>query len=197
MELTERQRQILRFIADYKARHGAPPTLREIAQHLKIYLRGVQYHLDRLERAGYLTRTRKRSRAIELRQEQRAALTPLLGRVAAGKPVLSEENIEASVPLPREWTGGGETFLLKVQGDSMRDARIFDGDLVLVKVQREALPGEIVVAMVDDEVTVKRFQMEGKKVVLKPENEDFAPITIGKGQRFRILGKVIGVFRKL
>ena len=197
MELTERQRQILRFVADYKARHCASPTLREIAQHLKIYLRGVQYQLERLERAGYLTRARKRSRAIELRQEQRAALTPLLGRVAAGKPVLSEENIEASVPLPREWTGGGETFLLKVQGDSMRDARIFDGDLVLVKVQREALPGEIVVAMVDDEVTVKRFQMGGKTVILKPENEEFTPIKIGKGQRFRILGKVIGVFRKL
>ena len=197
MELTERQRQILRFIADYKARHGASPTLREIAQHLKIYIRGVQYHLDRLERAGHLTRTRKRSRAIELRQEQRAALTPLLGRVAAGKPVLSEENIEASVPLPREWTGSGETFLLKVQGDSMRDARIFDGDLVLVKVQREALPGEIVVAMVDDEVTVKRFQMDGKRMILKPENEAFAPIPIGKEQRFRILGKVIGVFRRV
>lgn len=197
MELTERQRQILRFIADYKARHGSAPTLREIAQHLKIYLRGVQYHLERLERAGYLTRARKRSRGIELRQEQRAALTPLLGRVAAGKPVLSEENIEASVPLPREWTGGGETFLLKVQGDSMRDARIFDGDLVLVKVQPRAVPGEIVVAMVDDEVTIKRFQVKGKVVVLKPENERFAPIPIGEGKRFRILGKVIGVFRKL
>ncbi len=197
MELTERQRQILRFIADYKARHGASPTLREIAQHLKIYIRGVQYHLDRLERAGYLTRGRKRSRAIELRQEQRVALAPLLGRVAAGKPVLSEENIEASYPLPREWTGGGETFLLRVQGDSMRDAYIFDGDLVLVKVQREALPGEIVVAMVDDEVAVKRFQMDGKTVVLKPENEDFTPIRIGKEKRFRILGKVIGVFRKV
>ena len=197
MELTERQRQILRFIADYKTRHGSAPTLREIAQHCKIYLRGVQYHLDRLERAGYLTRMRKRSRAIELRQEQRAALTPLLGRVAAGRPVLSEEHIEASYPLPREWTGSGTTFLLKVQGDSMRDARIFDGDLVLVKVQRQALPGEIVVAMVDDEVTVKRFQVDGKRVVLKPENEAFAPIPIGKEQRFRILGKVIGVFRKL
>ena len=197
MELTERQRQILRFIANYKARHGAPPTLREIAQHCKIYLRGVQYHLDRLERAGYLTRARQRARAIELRQEPRATLTPLLGRVAAGRPVLSEEHIEASLPLPREWTGSGETFLLKVQGDSMRDARIFDGDLVLVKVQPRTVPGEIVVAMVDDEVTVKRFQIDGKTVVLKPENEAFAPIRIKEGQRFRILGKVIGVFRKL
>lgn len=107
MELTERQRQILRFIADYKARHGSAPTLREIAQHLKIYIRGVQYHLDRLERAEYLTRARKRSRAIELRQELRIALIPLLGRVAAGKPVLSEEHIETSYPLPREWTGNG------------------------------------------------------------------------------------------
>ena len=123
--------------------------------------------------------------------------SPLLGRVAAGKPVLSEEHIEASYPLPREWTGGGETFLLRVQGDSMRDAYIFDGDLVLVKVQREALPGEIVVAMVDDEVAVKRFQMDGKTVVLKPENEDFPPIRVGREQRFRILGKVIGVFRRL
>ncbi len=197
MELTERHRQILRFIAGYKARHGTAPTLREIAQHLKIYVRGVQYHLDRLERAGYLTRGRKRSRAIELRQEPRAVLTPLLGRVAAGKPVLAEENIEASYPLPREWTGSGETFLLKVQGDSMRGARIFDGDLALVKVQREVLPGEIVVAMVDDEVTVKRFQVEGKTVILKPENEAFVPITIGREQRFRILGKVIGVFRRI
>ncbi len=197
MELSDRQRQILRFIADYKARHGAPPTLREIAQHLKIYLRGVQYHLERLERGGYLTRAPKRSRAIELRQEQRAALTPLLGRVTAGRPVLAEEHIEASYPLPREWTGSGETFLLKVQGDSMRDAHIVDGDLVLVKVQREALPGEIVVAMVDDEVTVKRFQTDRKTVVLRPENEAFAPIRVGREQRFRILGKVIGVFRKL
>jgi len=197
MGLTKRQGQILRFIADYKARHGAPPTLREIAEHCKIYLRGVQYHLDRLERAGYLTRARKRSRGIELRQEQRAVLTPLLGRVAAGRPVLSEEHIEASYPLPREWTGGGETFLLKIQGDSMRDARIFDGDLVLVKVQPKALSGDIVVALVEDEVTVKRFQVDGKTVVLKPENEAFAPIRLKEGQRFRILGKVIGVFRKL
>jgi len=197
MGLTDRQRQIVRFIADYKARHGAPPTLREIAEHCKIYLRGVQYHIERLERAGVLTRTRRRSRGIALRQEQRATLTPLLGRVAAGRPLLAEEHIEASYPLPREWTGGGQTFLLKVQGDSMRDARIFDGDLVLVKVQPQALPGEIVVAMVDDEVTVKRFQMDGKTVVLTPENEAFAPIRIGEGTRFRILGKVIGVFRKL
>jgi repressor LexA len=197
MEPTDRQRQILRFIADYKARHGTSPTLREIAEHCKIYLRGVQYHLERLERAGYLTRARKRSRGIELRQEQRAVLTPLLGRVAAGRPLLAEEHIEASYPLPREWTGGGETFLLKVQGDSMRDARIFDGDLVLVKVQPKALPGEIVVAMVDDEVTVKRFQMDGQTIVLTPENEAFAPIRIGEGTRFRILGKIIGVFRKV
>jgi repressor LexA len=197
MGLTDRQRQIVRFIADYKARHGTSPTLREIAQHCKIYLRGVQYHIERLERAGYLTRARKRSRGIELRQEQRAVLTPLLGRVAAGRPLLAEEHIEASYPLPREWTGGGETFLLKVQGDSMRDAQIFDGDLVLVKVQPKALSGEIVVAMVDDEVTVKRFQVDGKTVVLKPENEAFAPIRIGEGTRLRILGKVIGVFRKL
>jgi repressor LexA len=197
MELTDRQRQILRFIADYKARQGAPPTLREIARHCRIYLRGVQYHLERLERAGYLTRRRGRARAIELRHEPRPALTPLLGRVAAGRPLLAEEQIEARYPLPREWTGGAETFLLKVQGDSMRDARIFDGDLALVQVQPSALPGDIVVALVDDEVTVKRLQMDGTTVILAPENEAFAPIRIGKAQRFRILGKVIGVFRKL
>lgn len=197
MSLTQRQQQILRFIAAYKARHGAPPTLREIAEHCKIYLRGVQYHLERLERAGYLTRARKRSRSIALSREPRTALTPLLGRVAAGRPVLSEEHIEASYPLPQEWTGGGETFLLKVQGDSMRDARIFDGDLVLVKVQPKALSGEIVVAMVDDEVTVKRFQVDGRTIVLMPENERFAPIRIKAGQQFRILGKVTGVFRRV
>lgn len=197
MALTDRQRQILNFIADYKARHGAPPTQREIARHLKIYIRGVQYHLERLEKAGYLTRTPKRARAIDLRREQRAALTPLLGRVAAGRPVLAEEHIEATYPLPQEWTGSGKTFLLKVQGDSMRDARIFDSDLVLVTVQPAAHPGEIVVAMVEDEVTVKRFQMDGKTVVLTPENKQFAPIRIEHAERFKILGKVIGVFRKL
>src|SRR3972149_9467971 len=104
MGLTKRRGQILSFIADYKARHGAPPTLREIAQHCKIYLRGVQYHLDRLERAGYLTRARKRSRGIELRHAQRAVLTPLLGRVAAGRPVPADEHVEALYPLPREGT---------------------------------------------------------------------------------------------
>ena len=197
MVLTDRQRQILNFIATYKARHSAPPTQREIARHVKIYIRGVQYHLERLEKAGYLTRTPKRARAINLRREQRAALTPLLGRVAAGRPVLAEEHIEASYPLPQEWTGSGKTFLLKVHGDSMRDARIFDGDLVLVTVQPEAHPGEIVVAMVEDEVTVKRFQLDGTTIVLQPENEQFAPIRIENGERVRILGKVIGVFRKL
>lgn len=197
MTLTDRQRKLLNFIADYKARHGAPPTQREIARHLKIYIRGVQYHLERLERAGHLTRTPKRARAIDLRREQRAALTPLLGRVTAGKPVLADEHVEASYPLPREWTGSGKTFLLKVQGDSMRDARIFDSDLVLVTVQPEAHPGEIVVAMVEDEVTVKRFQLDGTTVVLKPENEQFTPIRIENGERVKILGKVIGVFRKL
>ncbi|PTL35773.1 repressor LexA [Candidatus Methylomirabilis limnetica] len=197
MVLTDRQRQILTFIATYKARHGAPPTQREIAQHLKIYIRGVQYHLERMEKAGHLTRTPKRARAIELRQEQRTTLTPLLGRVAAGRPVLAEEHIEATYPLPQEWTGSGKTFLLKVHGDSMRDARIFDGDLVLVAAQPEAHPGEIVVAMVENEATVKRFQTDGTTVVLMPENEAFAPIRITQEQRFQILGKVIGVYRKL
>jgi repressor LexA len=197
MALTDRQRQILNFIATYKARHGAPPTQREIARHLKIYVRGVQYHLERLEKAGYLTRTPKRARAIDLRREQRATLTPLLGRVAAGRPLLADEHIEATYPLPQEWTGSGKTFLLKVQGNSMRDARIFDGDLVLVTVQPDAHPGEIVVAVIEDEVTVKRFRVDGKTVVLAPENEAFAPIRITPQQRFRILGKVIGIFRKL
>ncbi len=197
MELTARQRQILRFIADYKARHGTAPTLREIARHCKIYLRGVQYHLERMERAGLLSRGRKRARVIELRREPRAVLTPLLGRVAAGRPLLAEEHVEAHYPLPREWTGSGETFLLKVQGDSMRDARIFDGDFALVKVQPKALPGEIVVALLDDEVTVKRFQLNEETVVLQPANETFAPVRVERGQRLRLLGKVIGVFRKL
>ena len=197
MTLTDRQRQILNFIATYKAQHGTPPTLREIARHVKIYVRGVEYHLERLEKAGYLTRTPKRARAIDLRREQCATLTPLLGRVAAGKPVLADEHIEATYPLPQEWTGRGKTFLLKVQGDSMRDARIFDGDLVLVTVQPEAHPGEVVVAMIEDEVTVKRFQIDGTTIVLTPENEAFEPIRITQAQRFRILGKVIGVFRKL
>jgi len=197
VELTARQRQILRFIADYKARHGTAPTLREIARHCKIYLRGVQYHLERMERAGLLSRGRKRARVIELRREPRAVLTPLLGRVAAGRPLLAEEHVEAHYPLPREWTGSGETFLLKVQGDSMRDARIFDGDFALVKVQPKALPGEIVVALLDDEVTVKRFQLNEETVVLQPANETFAPVRVERGQRLRLLGKVIGVFRKL
>jgi len=209
MSLTERQREILAFIEEALAVHGYPPTVREIAAAVGLSSpASVHAHLKTLEAQGYLRRKGLKQRALEIvSQETREAKIsaslgaqdrlvriPLVGRVAAGSPVLAEESIEDFLEIPRFLSSGHECFALRVQGDSMIKAGILDGDIVVVKRQEWAQDGEIVVALLEDEATLKRFYREGKAVRLQPENDNMEPIVTREP---RIIGKVIGVLRKL
>jgi repressor LexA len=203
--LTERQRQILDFLRKYTDAHGYPPTVREIGEAVGLASPStVHAHLANLERAGLLKRDPTKPRAIELRREPTAAPVdvhklPLVGEVAAGGPLLAEENIEDYLAVPEPLSRGGEEFLLRVKGDSMIDAGILDGDIAVVQRQQDARNGDIVVALAGDdesadEATLKRFFREDGRVRLQPENEALEPIYAAHVQ---ILGKVIGVFRQL
>ncbi|MBI4607617.1 MAG: repressor LexA [Candidatus Rokubacteria bacterium] len=201
-ELTARQREILAFIRTFTQRHSVPPTVREIGERFRITPRAAFDHLRALERKGALQRrvaARRTSRALTLPDRASAVReVPILGRIAAGVPLLAEENREGTLPLLADWLAGKgrELFALRVRGESMVNAHILDGDLVLVRRQETAEPGEIVVALLDNEATVKRFGREGDAIVLKPEHPTMAPILIKPGQRdVKILGKVIGLLR--
>jgi repressor LexA len=199
--LTDRQRAVLEYIREFSGRHGVPPTVREIGARFRVTPRAAFDHLRALERKGYLRRrvaAGRTSRALTLpNQEPGIREVPVLGRIAAGAPLLSEENREGSLPLSAAWLGGrgDEVFGLRVRGESMVQAHIVEGDLVLVRRQDHAEPGEIVVALVDGEATVKRLLRDGDAVVLKPEHPTMAPIVVTPEQDLRILGKVVGVFR--
>jgi repressor LexA len=206
--LTERQRQILDFVTKYADAHGYPPTVREIGEAVGLASPStVHAHLANLERGGFLKRDPTKPRAIELRREPRAPAVadsevhklPLVGEVAAGGPLLAEENIEDYVAVPEPLSRGGEEFLLRVKGDSMVDAGILDGDIAVVQRQQDARDGDIVVALAGDdesadEATMKRFFKEDGRIRLQPENEALDPIY---APHVQILGKVIGVFRQL
>ncbi|MDP6419624.1 MAG: transcriptional repressor LexA [Candidatus Krumholzibacteria bacterium] len=201
--LTDRQSVILDFLRDFLDKNGYPPTLREIGGQFGIRSpRGVQDHLEALERKGYIRRERDKSRGIELLDFRPSSADsvlrlPLLGRVAAGQPVLSEENIEGWREIDSSMARNG-SFLLTVTGDSMIDAHILDGDMLVVQSQEEARNGEIVVAMVDDETTVKTFYRESNAIRLQPENASMDPIIVPAGSaEIRILGKVLAVYRGL
>lgn len=201
-QLTDRQREILNFIRRFTQRHGVPPTVREIGERFKITPRAAFDHLRALERKGALQRrvTAKRTSRVLTLADRAPAIReiPILGRIAAGLPLLAEENREGSVPLLADWLAGkGEDlFALRVRGESMVNAHIVDGDLVLVRRQEAAQPGEIVAALLDGEATVKRFAREGEAVVLKPEHPTMKPIVVRPGERdVKILGKVIGLLR--
>jgi repressor LexA len=203
-ELTARQREILTFIRTFTQRHGLPPTVREIGERFRVTPRAAFDHLRALERKGVLRRrltTKRTSRVLTLADRGPAVREiPVLGRIAAGLPLLAEENREGSVPILADWlTGKGEDlFALRVRGDSMVNAHIVEDDLVLVRRQETAEPGEIVVALLDNEATVKRFARQGTAIVLKPEHPTMAPIVVKPGQRdVKILGKVIGLLRGL
>ena len=203
--LTDRQRQILDFLTKYVDAHGYPPTVREIGEAVGLASPStVHAHLANLERAGHLRRDPTKPRAIELRREPKAAPAdvhklPLVGEVAAGGPLLAEENIEDYLAVPEPLSRGGEEFLLRVKGDSMVNAGILDGDIAVVQRQQDARDGEIVVALAGDdesadEATVKTFYREKGRVRLQPENAAFEPIY---AEHVQILGKVVGVFREL
>lgn len=202
VKLTKRQREAFEFIGRFMRRHGYPPTVREIGKELGLASPStVHAHLNNLERLGVIRRDATKPRTIELLGESRRGGVrpsglPVVGRVAAGTPVLAEENVEEYVPVPGIAGGDRGDYLLRVAGDSMRDAGILDGDHVVVKAQETAANGEIVVALVGDadEATVKRYFKERNHIRLQPENEAMEPI---RSKEVRVLGSVVGVCRAI
>ncbi|HKD34908.1 MAG TPA: transcriptional repressor LexA [Gaiellaceae bacterium] len=206
--LTGRQQEIWKFLTDYVDAHGYPPTVREIGGAVGLASPStVHAHLANLERAGLIKRDPTKPRALELRRDPRpepARVTdvhrlPLVGDVAAGGPLLAEDNVEDYLAVPEPLAGGGEEFLLRVKGDSMINAGILEGDLLVVRREQTARDGDIVVALAgddetSDEATVKRFFRDGRRVRLQPENDELEPIF---ADHVQILGKVTGVFRSL
>jgi repressor LexA len=201
-DLTERQREVLDFITGSINRCGYPPTLREIGSHFGIRsTNGVNDHLRALEKKGYLHREDLKSRALRpIMGPSQMVEVPVLGKVAAGQPLLAVRNYEDTVKVDRFFIGQNrEVFALRVQGESMIEDGIFDGDYVFVRKQLQANPGEVVVAMIGDEATVKRYYPEGDVIRFQPANATMQPIMVRK-RDFRsvnLLGVVIGVYRRL
>jgi repressor LexA len=206
-QLTQRQQEVLDFIREFSERDGVPPTVREIGARFRVTPRAAFDHLKALERKGYLRRRAtvgRTSRALTLARSAETVRTPggipILGRIAAGLPLVSEENREGVLPLAPEWLGarGDDLFSLRVKGESMISAHIVEGDLVVVRRQDHAQPGDVVVALVDGEATVKRFAREGQTILLRPEHPTMPPIVVQPGEKeVRVLGKVVGLVRGL
>lgn len=198
-KITQKQQEILDFIKSEILKKGYPPAVRDICEavHLKS-TSSVHSHLETLEKNGYIRRDPTKPRAIEIMDEDFYMLrhemvnVPLVGTVAAGQPILATENIESYFPIPAEYVPNTDTFMLRVKGESMVNAGIFDGDQILVQQQNTASNGEIVVAMIDEEATVKTFYKENGHYRLQPENDAMNPII---ADEVTILGKVFGVFR--
>lgn len=199
--LTEKQRQVLSFVEEFCRLKGYPPTVREVAAHFGIQPRAAVDHLAALKRKGYLHREPGRSRGLALasRVEEQVVEVPVVGRIAAGRPLLAVENVEDTLPLPRTWVHGEEVFLLRVTGDSMAPL-LLPGDLVMVRVQPRVARGEIAVVLVNDEATLKRVYEEAGGLVLKGDNPQFPPLRFSPeeaAELVQILGKVVGVYRSL
>ena len=208
-QLTDRQEEILKFINSYREVNGFPPTIREIARQFGMSSTfGVKKHLDALVKKGYLHIESNASRGISTLQSNEPASStifesndifnriPVIGRVAAGTPILAEENIEGSIVIdPTLASKSGNAFALKVKGDSMINAGIFDGDFVIVEPQKEAKSGDIVVALIDDEATVKTFERKNDKVRLLPQNDSYNPIDVTNKENFSLVGRVKGIVR--
>ena len=215
-DITDRQKEILTFIQQTTEERGFPPTIREIGEEMDIRsTNGVNDHLKALERKGFLTRGEQQSRSLVPTKRARMILglgpkknsdptmleIPLLGRVAAGAPILAQENVEDTVRIDSFLLGGNgkEVFALRVKGNSMIDDGIHDGDFIFVRKAPSAAVGEIVVALIEDEATVKRYFPEGERIRFQPANKDMEPIYVHKSQfkQTMILGKVVGVYRKV
>ncbi|KPJ61314.1 MAG: hypothetical protein AMJ46_02915 [Latescibacteria bacterium DG_63] len=221
--LGTRAREILEFIVSSILEKGLPPTIREIGREFKISsTNGVRYYLGILEKAGCIKRTGKVSRGIEVRREwidsakreswrfapiwagcegcKLRAIElieiPLVGRVAAGAPIFAEENIEDIITLDNRLAKPGKLFALRVHGNSMRDAGLLDGDIAVVRQQSHADSGDIVVALLGEEATVKRYVLSEGEIVLKPENKDYEPMIVKKGTQFSVVGRVVGSIRR-
>ena len=209
-DLTKRQQEIFDFIKRYSARYGYPPTVRDIGKAVGLASSStVHAHLANLEKVGLLRRDPSKPRAIELLDRATAPVVsaveavksavtpsgiPVLGRVAAGEPLLAEENIEDYVQIPDIAGGDDGEYLLRIRGESMKNAGILEGDYVVVRRQDTAADGEIVVALVGEDATVKRFFREDDHIRLQPENEALEPI---RSRDVRVMGRVVGVFRQV
>lgn len=198
--ITPKQQEILDYIKNEILNRGFPPAVREICEAVNLKsTSSVHSHLEALEKNGYIRRDATKPRAIEIIDDnfnlvrREVVNVPIIGTVAAGQPLLAVENIEGYFPIPAEFMPNSQGFLLKVKGESMINAGIFDGDQVLVKQQSTAEDGDIVVALIDDGATVKTFHKEKGYYRLQPENDTMEPILVHEG--LQILGKVFGVFR--
>jgi repressor LexA len=200
MNLTKRQQEIFDFVKKYVGEHGYPPTVRDIGKAIGLASSStVHAHLANLERLGLLRRDPTKPRAIEVLKDKAREVVapyglPVVGQVAAGQPILADENIEEYVPVPGIAGGDDGEFVLRVKGDSMKDAGILEGDFVIVRRQETATDGDIVVALVGEEATVKRFFRENDHVRLQPENEALDPIRTREAQ---VLGRVVGLCRRV
>ena len=199
-KLTIRQQKILDFIVSYIKDNGYPPTVRDIARKFEMSSKGAYDHMVAIEKKGYIRRDPTKPRAIELldfvqRDSQEPVINvPVIGRVAAGEPLLATENIERTITISSDMIRTEEPFALRVKGDSMIGAGILEDDYVIVRQQQSAEQGDIVVALIGDEATVKKFYKEDNHIRLQPENPSMAPIIV---KDVTILGKVIGLFRNI
>lgn len=201
-KITDKQREILEYIKNEILNRGFPPSVREICEAVELKsTSSVHAHLETLEKNGYIRRDPTKPRTIEILDDNFNLLrremvnVPVVGTVTAGQPILAVENIESYFPVSAEFMPNQQCFILNVQGESMVNAGILDGDQVLVQQQPDAQNGEIVVALLGEEATVKRFYKEKNCYRLQPENDTMEPIIVDSDQEFKILGKVFGVFR--
>jgi repressor LexA len=207
VKLTQRQKDILKFISDFISTNGFPPSYREIGHHFNITSTfGVKRHLDALIKKGFINVDSKSNRSISLTEkslelfqsfkDNNSVEIPIIGRVAAGYPVLSEQNIDGTIFIDSSLIKrGGNYFGLKVRGDSMIEDGIFEGDTVIVKSQNEAFNNDIVIAMVDNDTTVKRYKKNKSNIELIPANKNYESIMVSSKDEFSLLGKVVGVYR--
>ena len=201
-KISQKQSEILEYMKNEILNRGFPPSVREICEavHLKS-TSSVHSHLETLEKNGYIHRDPTKPRAIEIVDDnfnlvrRETVNVPIIGKVSAGQPLLAVENIDGYFPIPSEYMPNNKTFMLIVQGDSMINAGIFNGDYVIVEQQQTAENGQKIVALVEDSATVKTFYKEDGHIRLQPENDTMEPIIVEQDQFFQILGKVIGVFR--
>ena len=201
-EITERQKEVLSYISEYTEEHSFPPTVREISDYFGITIRAIQDHIMALQKKGYLSPTQKRARSLKVISEWKdkedslyVGQVPLLGSVAAGKPLLSEENLDGYVNLTEPFVRPGKSyFALRVRGESMINAGILDGDLPVVEQASVATDGQIIVAVIDDAITLKRYYRESERIRLQPENPAFQPIYCTDVRIVGILSNIVRTY---
>ena len=201
-KISKKQSEILEYMKNEILNRGVPPSVREICEAVNLKsTSSVHSHLETLEKNGYIRRDPTKPRAIEIVDDnfnlvrRETVNVPIIGKVAAGEPLLAVQNVEGYFPIPSEYMPNKQTFMLVVQGDSMINGGIFSGDYVVVEKQENAENGDKVVALVEDSATIKTFYKEKDHIRLQPENDFMDPIVISPDQQFQVLGKVIGVFR--